>query len=191
MPRERTGDTENAVQGCSAKYCGLGCDAGPGRKSWPHVSRKATSIRSHSRPLMAQRRRSGCDTQDRLSTHLRRRGESRTTAEVDAKAWRGASYADRQARQHDVRDRGGCGSSPLSCIACGLAALSSNGPPAPRSPKYNRQAVTCYQDAGRIVGAALCAHLIAGLPTICASASGGFLRSAPQLLRREAGAFRQ
>jgi hypothetical protein len=40
---------------------------------------------------MAQRRRSGCDTQDRLSTHLRRRGESRTTAEVGAKAWRGAS----------------------------------------------------------------------------------------------------
>jgi hypothetical protein len=53
----------------SAKCCGLGCDAGPRRKSGPHISRKAASIRSHGRPLIALRRRFGCDTQDRLSTH--------------------------------------------------------------------------------------------------------------------------
>ena len=53
----------------SAKFFGLGCGAGPRRKSGPHISRKAASIRSHGRALIALRRRFGCDTQDRLSTH--------------------------------------------------------------------------------------------------------------------------
>jgi hypothetical protein len=41
MPRDRTGDTDKAVQGGSAKYCGLGWDAGLGRKSGPDVLSKS------------------------------------------------------------------------------------------------------------------------------------------------------